>query len=198
MTLANKLTLARLALAGVTFGCLWSGRPSAYVAGLVFYLLAMITDWVDGYVARRTGSVSPFGVMADPIADKVLIIGALIACVRIPELDIPHWAVFLIIVRELIIGGLRALAGSLRGTVLPADRGGKWKMGVQSVAVLIILLLLVARKTFHPDSMAVLDGVENPLVVLSMIVSLLSGVQYVYAQRSMLRCSWNAPKGGAA
>ena len=198
MTLANKLTLARLALACVTFGCLWSGRPSAYAAGLAFYLLAIITDWVDGYVARRTRSVSPFGVMADPIADKVLIIGALIACVRIPELDIPHWAVFLIIVRELLIGGLRALAGSLRGAVLPADRGGKWKMGVQSVAVLLILLLLVARKTFHPDSVGALDGVESPLVVLSMIVSLLSGIQYVYAQRGLLRGSWNAPKGGAA
>jgi CDP-diacylglycerol---glycerol-3-phosphate 3-phosphatidyltransferase len=191
MTLANKLTLARLVLALITFACLWRQEPAYYVAATVLYILATITDWVDGYVARSTGSVSPFGKVADPIADKVLVIGAMIAFVRIPILSVPAWAVFLIIVRELVIGGLRALAG-IQGKVMAADRGGKWKMVVQSVSVMIILLLLLVE-CYRPGN---LPGwvweLPHHLIVLSMLVSLLSGVQYLYASRAMLRKSWNA------
>lgn len=192
MTLANKLTLARLFTALLTFACIWSEKPPLYAAALGLYLLATLTDWVDGYIARSTGSISPFGALADPIADKVLVIGALIAFVRIPEVSVPAWAVFLIIVRELIIGGLRALA-AVQGVLLSADRWGKWKMAVQSVSVLVILLLLVLQSRLPLPGWT--GRLPYGLVVLSMVVSVLSGLQYLYSARGLLRKSWNAPRG---
>ncbi len=193
MTLANKLTLGRLAAAPIVFVCIWSQKPDLYLAALGIYIAATITDWIDGYVARKTKSVSPFGATVDPLADKVLVIGALIAFVRIPEVHIPAWAVFLIIVRELLIGGLRALAGA-QGQILSADTWGKLKMVVHSVSVIAILLLLVAW-TQRPG---LLPGWTTDLpfylVVLSMFVSVLSGAHYIYASRHILRKSWNAPK----
>src|SRR5713226_9705805 len=103
MTLANQLTLARAFMGMLTFACLWTGRPGYFELALVLFLAATATDWTDGYIARKTHSVSPFGAIADPIADKVLVIGALIAFLRVRQLHIPHWAVFLIIVREMAI-----------------------------------------------------------------------------------------------
>lgn len=195
MTLPNKLTIGRLLLGLGVFACLWLQRPHTTAAALGLYLLATITDWVDGYIARRTDSVSTFGKMADPIADKVLVIGALIAFVRVPDLGVPAWAVFLIMVRELLIGGLRALAG-VQGVVLAADRGGKWKMIVQSVSIILILILMTAvGYGFGPVPRWIRDA-PFYLVLLSMVVSLLSGFQYAYNSRGMLRQSWSAPEGG--
>lgn len=192
MTLANKLTLTRLALALVTFACLWTQRPGLYAAALALYVAAVVTDWVDGYVARSTGSVSPFGAIADPVADKVLVLGALIAFVRMPGLDVPTWAVFLIVVRELVIGGVRGLA-ALHGDVLSASRAGKWTMGIQSAAVLVILTMLVAGH-LGLELPAWTARVPAGLVILSMSASLLSGVLYLHDSRSLLQRSWNAPQ----
>lgn len=197
MTLPNKLTLGRLLLALITFACIWLQTPAAYAAALGLYLLATITDWVDGYIARRTDSVSTFGEMADPLADKVLVIGALIAFVRVPGLGVPAWAVFLIVVRELLIGGLRALAAA-QGVVLAADRSGKLKMVVQSVSVILILILMTAvAYGFGPVPLWIRNA-PYYLVLLSMLVALLSGFQYAYNARGMLRKSWNATDGSGS
>lgn len=193
MTLPNKVTLARLALALVTFACLWSQRPMLYVAAFVFCAVAVATDWVDGWLARRRGEISAFGAIADPLADKVLIIGCLIAFVRDPHVEVPVWAVFLIIVRELIIGGLRGLA-ALQGVLIAADRGGKWKMGVQS-AVVLILLALVAGRSYGILPHADRDDPESwVLSAIAVAASLWSGGIYLYNGRHVLRRSWNVQK----
>src|SRR5258706_4768703 len=129
MTLANQLTLARACLGIVTFACLWADEPYYYPIALLLYVLGTITDWIDGYIARATHSVSPFGAIADPIADKVLVLGALIAFLRIHELQIPHLAVFLIVVRALLIGWRRTLAG-MQGRILYAHLCRKWSIGI--------------------------------------------------------------------
>ncbi|MBI4423241.1 MAG: CDP-diacylglycerol--glycerol-3-phosphate 3-phosphatidyltransferase [Elusimicrobia bacterium] len=193
MTLPNKLTVIRGVLGLATFGCLFTQEPAGYAVALVLYVAATITDWVDGYIARRTHSASPFGAMADPIADKVLVLGALIACTRIRWLQVPVWAVFLIIVRELVIGGLRALAGA-QGRLLAAERWGKWKMGIQSGSVIAILLLLVWADTLHgrvPESARLLPWL---LTLLSMAVTVASGVLYLLQNRRLLESSWSAPR----
>lgn len=197
MTLANKLTVGRLGLGLVTFFCLWQRRPAFYAAGLALFLAATITDWVDGYIARSTHSVSPFGAMADPIADKVLVIGALIALLRDPIVQAPAWAVFLIIVRELLMGGLRALA-AIQGKIFAADRWGKWSMGVQSGSLIVILALLAAEAyalPFTPSGTA--RGAALPLIVLCLAVSVASGLGYVYRTRSLLRRTWSVPESKA-
>lgn len=195
MTLANKLTIGRLAMALAAFVCLWIRQPWSYAAALGLFVVATITDWVDGYIARATKSVSPFGKVADPLADKVLVIGALVALVREPLVDIPLWAVFLIIVRELLIGGIRGLS-AVQGVIIPADRGGKWKMAIQSVVVILILLLLTAKVSLGWPVPAWMMETAAPLVILSALVAILSGLQYGWKARDLLKRTWNVPKNG--
>lgn len=192
MTLANQITLARGFLGLLTFACLWVRGPRAYALALALCLAATATDWIDGWVARRTRSVSPFGAMADPIADKVLVIGALIAFLRIRSLDVPHWAVFLIIVRDLVVGGLRTLAGA-QGKLLAAERWGKWKMGVQSGCVLAILAYLVAKETLGWSLPPWTRRVPAQLVVCSLLVTWASAALYLRQNLQLLRKSWNLP-----
>lgn len=195
MTLPNKLTLARGVMGLLTFACLWTLEPFNYGVALVLYIAATVTDWVDGYIARSTKSSSHFGALADPIADKVLVLGALIACTHIRWLDIPVWAVFLIIVRELVVGGLRTLAG-VQGKVLAAERWGKWKMGIQSGSVIAILLLLVAVDTAKLPVPMELLGLPWALTLLSMVVTVASGAAYVVQNRRLLESTWGPKPGG--
>lgn len=193
MTLANKLTLARAFLGLIVFVCLWTLRPGLYAVALALYIAATVTDWIDGWIARRTRSVSPFGAMADPVADKVLVIGALIAFLRIDGLDIPHWAVFLIIVRDLVIGGLRALGGAM-GKILAAERWGKWKMGVQSACVLIILAQIVARDSLGVPLPEAARALPRTLVLLCVAVTWGSALLYLRQNRQLLQRSWDTPR----
>ncbi|MBI5597833.1 MAG: CDP-diacylglycerol--glycerol-3-phosphate 3-phosphatidyltransferase [Elusimicrobia bacterium] len=193
MTLPNKVTLGRLFLALVTFACLWAQRPELYLAAFVFCAFAVATDWVDGWLARRRGEVSPFGAVADPLADKVLIIGCLIAFVRDPHVEVPSWAVFIVIVRELLIGGLRGLA-ALQGTLISADQGGKWKMGIQSACVLILIALVVGRSRGLLSMHEAGDPEAWTLAVLCAFVSVWSGLVYFYNGRQVLRRSWSVEK----
>lgn len=193
MTLPNKVTVGRLFLAVVTFGCLWAQREELYLAAFVFCAFAVATDWVDGWLARRRGEISPFGAVADPLADKVLIIGCLIAFVRDPHVEVPSWAVFVVIVRELLIGGLRGLA-ALQGTLISADQGGKWKMGIQSACVLILIALVVGRSRGLLSVGEAGDPEAWTLAVVSAFVSVWSGLVYFYNGRQVLRRSWSVQK----
>ena len=193
MTLPNKVTLGRLLLALVTFACLWAQRPGLYLAAFVFCAFAVATDWVDGWLARRRGEVSSFGAVADPLADKVLIIGCLIAFVRDPHVLVPTWAVFIVIVRELLIGGLRGLA-ALQGTLISADRGGKFKMGIQSACVLMLIALVVGRSQGLLSVPESGDPEAWTLAVVAAFVSVWSGAVYFYNGRQVLRRSWSVQK----
>jgi CDP-diacylglycerol--glycerol-3-phosphate 3-phosphatidyltransferase len=132
MTLANQLTLLRIGLALAMFMALVQRSPVLHLAALIMFIAAVITDWIDGYVARATNSVSAFGKVADPIADKILVIGAFIALIHTRELRIPLWGVFLIVARDLLIGGVRVLARS-PGRSPAAGHWGQWEMGLQAV-----------------------------------------------------------------
>jgi CDP-diacylglycerol--glycerol-3-phosphate 3-phosphatidyltransferase len=112
------------------------GVPKEIVGAAIFGL-ASLTDWLDGYLARRRQQVTTFGQVVDPIADKLLISAALISLVQL-ELA-PAWIVFLIIGREFAITGLRSLAYS-RGVVIPASPLGKIKMVAEVVAILALIL----------------------------------------------------------
>lgn len=195
MTLPNKLTVARFLMGLATFGCLWTHDPRFYGWALGLYVAATITDAVDGYIARKTQSSSAFGALADPIADKILVLGALIACMHIRWLGIPGLAVFLIVVRELSISGLRTLAG-VQGKLLAAERWGKWKMGIQSGAVIAILLLLVTVDTLKirlpPEALRL----PALLTWLASLVTVVSGLLYARQNWRLLESSWGTP--GAA
>ncbi len=189
MTLPNKLTLARGVMALLTFASLWTLHPAGYAAAFALYIGATVTDWIDGYIARNTNAKSSFGALADPIADKVLVLGTLIACMRIRWLQIPGWAIFLMVVRELVIGGLRSLA-AVQGKLLASARSGKLTMGFQCGFMITILLLLVLRDTLGLPLPAWMLGVPYVLTILSMIASWLSGVAYLRNNRRLLESSW--------
>src|SRR4051812_10423079 len=148
MTLANRLTLLRLALVPAFMVFMIYDHLATRIASLLIFIVASITDWYDGAVARRTGTVTVIGTFLDPLVDKMLIATALVGFVEMRELHIPAWMVVLIISREFLITGLRSLAAS-RGIVMAAEGAGKYKMASQITAIIVILLILIFDSAFE-------------------------------------------------
>ncbi|MBI4678841.1 MAG: CDP-diacylglycerol--glycerol-3-phosphate 3-phosphatidyltransferase [Elusimicrobia bacterium] len=187
MTLANQLTMLRMALAIIVFGSLMTDSSLMHLVALATFIAAVVTDWVDGFIARRTNTVSAFGKVADPIADKVLVLGALIALLRIPKLDIPLWGVFLIIARDLVIGGIRVLLSS-QGKIMAADRWGKLKTGFQCGSVMgMIVLLAVMERAQVPAWVMRLPYI---LTVICVVMTWFSAVMYLRQSRPTLEKTW--------
>jgi CDP-diacylglycerol--glycerol-3-phosphate 3-phosphatidyltransferase len=138
--------------------------------GAFLFALASLTDLLDGYLARRSKQVTKLGILLDPIADKLLVIAALIVLVDL-EL-IPAWIAIVIIAREFIITGLRVVALS-KDIVIPAEMGGKIKVTAQVSAILVLLL----DKTFLFTDFD-LYSIGILLLWIAMILGVISGVQY--------------------
>jgi CDP-diacylglycerol---glycerol-3-phosphate 3-phosphatidyltransferase len=166
--LANALTVARLFMVPVFTVLLLSARDEhadwRYVATAVF-VAASLTDRVDGAVARRRGTVTDFGKIADPIADKALIGAALISLSAIS--DLPWWVTIVTMVREIGVTLLRFWV--IRRGVIAASRGGKVKTVLQAVAIGLYLLPLTG----------VLASARAYLMAIAVIVTLATGVDYV-------------------
>lgn len=186
MNLANQLTMLRFAMALAMFAALVQPGLRFHMAAFALFALAMITDWIDGYVARLYKTISAFGKVADPIADKILVLGALIGLIKC-HIGVPLWGVFLIIARELVIGGLRILA-SAHGKVHAAERWGKWKMGIQSGCVLAMIGLVVLRE--HDLEPFPVQSSVYVLTVLCVIVAWSSAYSYYRHSQKMLEKSW--------
>ena len=187
MSLPNRLTMLRIVLAAAVFGALMADEPAWHAAALVMFVAAIITDWLDGWLARRMKAVSPFGKVADPIADKILVLGTLIALIRTKELEIPLWAVFLIVMRELVIGGVRVIAGA-QGKVLAADKWGKIKTAIQLVAIMGMIGVVVLRDRGRAEPWMIKS--VYPLTVLCAALALSSLWSYLVQYRGMLEKSW--------
>jgi CDP-diacylglycerol---glycerol-3-phosphate 3-phosphatidyltransferase len=158
MNLPNKLTIARLVMTVVFVGCMAAGEEYAlsdgsvfkapgrehgwsfaYTVALVLFVVAGITDYFDGSIARKRGLVTNFGKLMDPLADKVLMAAGFICLVPLKAL--PAWVVICIISREFLITGLRLVAAS-KGQILPSEKLGKHKTLWQIITVGYFLLLL--------------------------------------------------------
>jgi len=138
MNLPNLLTLLRLALIPVLVALLAVGESPGFTLGAAaIFASAAFTDWLDGYVARRRKEVTDLGKLLDPIADKLLILAALVMLVEAGRA--PGWLVILILAREFAVTGLRAVAAA-GGRVLAAESLGKLKMVAQTIAVLVLIL----------------------------------------------------------
>jgi len=138
MNLPNKLTISRLVLTAAFLGAMcWQGRFHETLA-LLLFIAGGISDLLDGLIARRHKLITNFGILMDPLADKILVCSAFIAFVGLNW--IPSWMVVLIVARELAITGLRLLAAS-KNVVLAAEGYGKHKTVSQIVAIIAILVL---------------------------------------------------------
>jgi CDP-diacylglycerol--glycerol-3-phosphate 3-phosphatidyltransferase len=158
------LTLSRIVL--IPFFVIVT--PFNAVAGALIFSIASLTDFFDGYLARKTGQITKFGIILDPIADKFLVISALILLVDMARLS--AWIAIIIIVREFLVTGLRAVALS-KDIVIPAELGGKLKTGAQITAILCLIL------DMNIGGIEVYD-IGIVFVWVAMILSIISGVQY--------------------
>lgn len=177
MNTPNKLTLLRILLIPV-FVVLFeiSAIPNNIIWALLVFVIAAITDQLDGHLARKNNQVTSFGKLADPLADKLLTISALICFVDYGVPYLPGWAVIVIIGRELIVTGIRLIAMT-EGTVIAASMWGKSKTVSQLVTIIAIMADLIL-KSFGVSFMENLH-IMPVLVVIMVALTLISGVDYV-------------------
>lgn len=186
MNLPNQLTLSRLGLTFVFALALSVDFPYAHTAALMIFLLASVTDYLDGEIARSRGLITDFGKLMDPLADKVLTASAFV--LLIPFQAVPPWAVIIMVSREFLITGLRMLAGS-KGVVLPAEKLGKHKTAWQLVTIIYFLLLLALAEWTGPDpawwQRAWWFG-QWVLVPITVILTVYSGLGYLIKNRALI------------
>ena len=191
MNLPNQLTVARLILS-FAFVALLSieGVTGLKTAALTVFIIAAVTDFLDGYLARKNNLITNFGKLMDPLADKVLMCAGFVLLTRL-EL-IPAWIVVAILTREFLVTGLRLLA-SAEGVVLAAENLGKYKTIIQIVTVIYFLLYLAATEPCLAAIRPIFDsfylGPDHLGLVLvwpSLILTIWSGWSYVWKNRKLL------------
>ncbi len=205
VNLANRVTLLRFLLIFIFISLLFTfeNGPSlwrlltSYLAISIF-IGAAFTDILDGRIARSRGEVTNFGRLMDPLADKVLICGALIGFLQLKSIYVPVWMVIVIISREVLITVMRSL-GALKGRVLEAGRWGKHKTISQMVAIIAILSLLAFNRTIlhlypsspRPELWLLVDrwvptGVYL-LMLTAVVMTVASGILYLRENRRLLK-----------
>ena len=175
----NLMTLGRIACIPVFLALLsYENRRNSFLAALVF-AAAAISDWLDGWLARVSNKVTTLGKFLDPLADKIIVLSALVMLVRLGRA--PVWVVVIILARELLISGLRTIAMS-EGLVISASRGGKWKTSLQLSGI----IALMVHYHFFIDYLfgtVVTDfhAVGLTLLYISLIPGIASAIDYIRA-----------------
>src|SRR3954453_20228493 len=188
MNWANRLTLSRLALTVLFVVLLSSSWHYARTAALFIFLIAGLTDFIDGEIARRYGVITNFGKLMDPLVDKIMMAAAFISLV--PLKAVPAWAATAVVARDFLITGLRMMA-SAKGRILPAERLGKHKTSWQIVTVIFFLLLLSAielhyanmesdwwRRAWHVAGRA--------LIWITVALTIFSGLLFTWKNRELI------------
>jgi CDP-diacylglycerol---glycerol-3-phosphate 3-phosphatidyltransferase len=172
LNLPNFLTVLRIMLVPVLVVALLGNTPSGDVLAAVVFVLASLTDFVDGYLARSRGSVTTFGKLMDPLADKLLIVAALLALVSLNRLA--AWVAMVIIAREFAVTVLR-MGATQAGVVMGASMSGKIKTCLQIVTILAVIAV-------HGQPLW-----ASLLIYLTVVVTVLSGLDYCFGLRRQLQ-----------
>ena len=185
MNLPNQLTLGRLVLCAIFVIILEYSGAWRGTAALAVFSLAAITDFLDGYLARKWNLITDLGKLLDPLADKILVCVAYIALVR--EGMAPLWIVSVIISREFLITGLRTLAAA-KGVIMAAEKVGKHKTISQMVTVIIGLILLAMLDLQWQVNWA--ESLEQliyvPLLWITVAITAYSGGAYFWKNRKLV------------
>jgi len=171
LNLPNLLTVLRIMLVPVLVVALLGNTREGDVLAAVVFALASLTDFVDGYLARSRDSVTTFGKLMDPLADKLLVVAALISLVSLHRL--PAWVAMVIITRELAVTVLR-LGASQAGVVLAASTFGKLKTCLQ-IAAILALIAVHGRPAW-----------VSALLYVAVLVTVLSGLDYFFGVRRLM------------
>ena len=175
MNTPNKLTIARMIIDPFLVIFLltgWGGEANRYIS-LTLFVVASVTDWFDGYLARKNNLVTNFGKFMDPLADKLLVCSAMICMIDLKRL--PAWFVIIIIAREFIISGFRLIAAE-NGIVIAANYWGKFKTASQMIMIILLIL--------HFDGIFVI--LEQIFIWLSLALTIISLITYIWQNRTVL------------
>jgi CDP-diacylglycerol---glycerol-3-phosphate 3-phosphatidyltransferase len=181
LNLPNVLTVVRILLVPVLVVALLEKTGGGDLLAAIVFAIASLTDAIDGYLARSRNWVTTFGKLMDPIADKLLIIGALVALVSLARLE--AWVAMVIIAREFAVTVLRVAAGSQQGVVIPASSFGKLKTATQ-VAMVMALIAFDERPLWI-----------SVLVYVTVLITVLSGADYFFGLRRRLLDAAGSPAG---
>lgn len=173
LNLPNLITLVRILLIPVFVMLFFTPTPDRSLSAAVIFVVAAITDLLDGYIARRTGQVTKLGKLLDPIADKLLVLSALILLVNIDRVS--ALIAILVIAREVAVSGIRAIAAG-EGFIIQAETTGKYKMTLQVVAITLLILEGTGLSELGNLHLA---GIVT--LYLSLAFGYISGGQYVWS-----------------
>ena len=200
MNLANKLTVFRMILVpvfviigylgtfGVITGNVWGIPMALFIMNIVF-IVASITDKLDGYIARSRNQVTTFGKFLDPLADKILVLSALVMLVEYGKL--PGWIPVVVLAREFIVSGYRMLAVEKGGKVIAASFWGKLKTATTMVATIVVFFDKFAFCSFLNTTMNageyVLNIIGSVLMIVSVVATIFSGYDYLKGGKDLFK-----------
>ena len=193
MNLPNKLTLLRIALAFVFIALLSFENLACLIVGYVVFVMASITDYYDGKIARARNLVTNFGKLVDPVADKILVVAAFIMLMLLDDLHIPGWTVVVILGREFLITGARSLA-AIDGIVIAANKYGKVKAVFQMVYICSFLAFVIIKdilQFIYPEAVPVYGAILRPF---SMWAAVAVALYTVYTGYQFARLNWRSLK----
>ena len=196
MNLPNKLTLFRIILVPIMViisliniqGSLF-GIPITMIILDIIFIIASLTDKLDGALARKYNQITTFGKFLDPIADKILVVASMIMLVEFNKL--PAWIPIIVVFREFVVSGYRLIAVEKNGKVIAANIWGKLKTATQMVAIILMFLDNNAYGAFIQNNLTgfslVLNIVATTLMTISVIATIFSGYEYLKGGKDLLK-----------
>ena len=196
MNLANKLTIFRILLVpimviipflGITNTFL--GIPISWLIIDAIFIIASITDKLDGYLARKNNQITTFGKFLDPLADKILVLAAMVMLVEMQKL--PAWIPIIVLAREFVVSGYRLIAVEKGGQVIAASKWGKLKTVTQMIAITLAIVDLHAFGECFTGGLKGGDLILNLAVTIMMIIqtiaTIFSGVDYLKGSKNLIK-----------
>lgn len=195
MNLANKLTIFRIILVPIMVAFAYIpingdvyGITISMIIMEAIFIIASITDKLDGYIARSRNQVTTFGKFLDPLADKILVLSAMVILVEIGKL--PAWIPIIVLAREFIVSGFRLIAVEKGGLVIAASIWGKIKTVTQMIALIFAFIDIGEFFTFVNGEMSgvhlVINIITSVMMLVSTIATIFSGVDYIWKGRKIL------------
>ncbi len=190
MNLPNKITIFRILLVFFFMPFLFLHGLIPKITALILFLIAVLSDYLDGFIARKYDLVSDLGKIMDPVADKILVLAAFIAFVELKL--IPAWMVVIILSREMAVTSLRLVAFK-KEEVISASTAGKHKTVSQMFSILLILVFITVKETGSKDLMGFwsvsLDHLYRNVIFFTMLITVtltvISGIQYFYNNKKV-------------
>ena len=196
MNLPNKLTIFRIILVPIMViipflgidGKIF-GIPTEWIIIDLIFIIASITDKLDGYLARKNNQVTTFGKFLDPLADKILVLSAMVMLVEMSKL--PAWIPIIVLAREFMVSGYRLIAVEKGGEVIAASKWGKLKTVTQMIAIILAILDLNAFgecfKGVLQGGYLILNLIVTILMIIQVIATIFSGIDYMKGAKKYMK-----------